>query len=115
MKNKDHNVVTFPGSGPPPEVEAANDASAQAATSVFLYRMKYGLRLILSIVLMWLQGPLGFVCRLLSVIVWAAFFVLLIFAKINAWPLFLMASLAFVLFLLPLLFEFLVYWVMPTK
>lgn len=118
MNNKDQNVVTFPGGGPPREVEAANDSNpseVSESTSLFAHRLKYGFRLVLSIVLMWLQGPLGFICRLLSFVVWAGFFVLLIFAKINAGPLFLMASVAFFLFLLPMLFEFLVYWVMPTK
>ncbi len=116
MREKDGKVILFPGGDPPQGIEAANDDDAGAeCAGVLAHRVKYGLRFILSIVLMWLQGPLGFVCHLLSLLVWAAFLLLLIFKGVWTGPLWLLAGIGFLLFLVPLLFEFLVYWVMPTK
>jgi hypothetical protein len=116
MEENEGNVVQFRRDDLSTVTEAANDdTAANAHTTLLAHRVKYGLRLILSIVLMWLQGPVKFVCVFLNIIVGLAFVALLIFKSISTGPLWLLAGIGFLLFLIPLLLEFLIYWIMPTK
>lgn len=121
MKEKPNNIISFPGGG-----AAANDALShrpeeadrQGArglrAAILWHRVQYAVRLLLSIVLMALQGPIGIICRFVGV--WTAIaLAVLWFFPVPAGLLWAMGGGCLALLLIPLLLDLLVYWTMPTK
>jgi hypothetical protein len=87
--------------------EAAGSSTIADRGALYLRRLQYSLRLVLSVFFMWAQGPIGLVCGWPNVITLLALGALWLLIPVPADVLWSLADVCLVLFLVPVLLEFL--------
>jgi hypothetical protein len=117
MNRKDNNIIRFPRRNARAKdmPDDANSSTVADRRALYLHRLQYSLRMVLSVFLMWVQGPIDLVCGWLNVITMLALGALWLFTPASTTVLWSLAGISLVLFLLPLLLAVFIYWLMPTK